>query len=157
MKPLNWKLLGIPLGVFSALGAVITHLLLVNASTIPAASWLIVVLTLGMAGALLFFGLGVRATEETPARFRGRLALATAIAANSSAWTAAVMTGWYVGITLPLLNNSVYINLRAIVAENLVCALGSLVLLVVAVIVEKWCRLADDDESSPRAANPTTV
>lgn len=157
MKPLNWKLLIIPILGAAVTGYLLTQLLLTRAYSIPTGSWLHAAFMLILSAGLLYLGLGVRSSEEKPAKYQGSLAFGIALAANAAAWTAALLVGWYAGITLPLLTEGIYLNLREIIAENLASASSCGVFLGVAIVVENWCRLSGDDQQSPRASNPTAV
>ncbi|MCS4484668.1 DUF3180 domain-containing protein [Gleimia sp. 6138-11-ORH1] len=154
MKPLSWKLLLIPILVTAFFGYLICYFLLVSAYAIPQANWLNGLLFLGLSIILLYLGWGVRTPENGKARYRGTVALRIAQAAVASAWTAAIMLGWYVGISLPLLAHTVYFARFPVLIENLLVAITTLIFLGSALLTEYWCRLDDDDET-PVAANPT--
>lgn len=156
MKPLSWKLLLIPILVMTVFGYAVCHFLLVSAYAIPQGNWLNALLFAGISVVLLYLGWGVRTKEKGSPRYRGTLALRIAQAAIAAAWTAAIMLGWYVGISLPLLVNTVHLPRTPILVENALVALTTLALLISALITEYWCRLDDDDET-PLAGNPTVA
>lgn len=66
--------------------------------------------------------------------------------AQASALTGAVMGGVYLGQTLVLLPDMNYAGRGALMLRFALAALGGLLLVVGGLLVQSWCRIADDDD-----------
>ena len=85
------------------------------------------------------------------------LAARTVVLATASAYTGALLTGWYAGHVLLVLGD-LQIESRRDLAESAGIALLCTVLLaVVGIVVERWCevRPRDDDAGGPGASAPS--
>ncbi|MDO5048613.1 MAG: DUF3180 family protein [Actinomycetaceae bacterium] len=145
MKPLSLPSLLIPAVIFGAVGAV----LLLAFPTIMFTPFT-GILFVAVAGALLYFGrkvVALKKDEETNLTATG--AMNVAMFAYSSAWVSAAAIGFFAGAILSMVRNfhADYVQTSALGA--VLSASGAIVLLVVAVLVERWCQIDDDDEQPP--------
>ncbi|MEJ5944152.1 DUF3180 domain-containing protein [Pseudokineococcus basanitobsidens] len=76
----------------------------------------------------------------------------TAVLGQASALAGAALLGWYLGQVAYLLPDVAYPLPRQSAVSLLVAAGASAVLLVAGLLVERWCRLPDDDDEPPTGA-----
>lgn len=121
-------------------------------SPTPFLGLLFVVIAVG----LWIYGRKVLALKEGQ---RGVMASTTAtniaVFAYVSAWLGAGFLGLLIGLMLPMLADLEAQYVRQAVNGSAVGAAGACALLVVAIIVERWCQLDDDDDApSARGLEP---
>lgn len=123
---------------------------------VPLLSTLVVLL---IAAVVLSLGWAVR--QYTKGKRPGLdplLAARTVVLATASAYTGALLSGWYAGQVLLVLGD-LDIEARADVAVSAGAALAATILLaVVGLVVERWCevRPGDDDDVGGAGASPAT-
>ncbi|UZN04014.1 DUF3180 domain-containing protein [Cellulomonas sp. S1-8] len=129
-----------------------------GAATPPDIPWLVVAVELVIAGVVLSMGWAVRQYQRgkrptlDPVR-----AARTAVLAKASCYTGALLTGWYGGQALSLLTDADVPGSTTLAAAAGVAVLGAVVLAVVGLVVEHWCRVpppAGDEPVRPLAADP---
>ncbi|MEJ5914000.1 DUF3180 domain-containing protein [Pseudokineococcus sp. 1T1Z-3] len=102
------------------------------------------VVTLGLGWPVRQWNRGRRDRPLDPLR-----AARTVVLGQASALAGSALLGWYVGQVLYLLPEVAY-PLQQRSAINLtIAALASAVLLVAGLLVERWCRLPEDDDDAP--------
>ncbi len=127
----------------------------------PEVPWLVVAVELLIAGVVLSMGWAVRQflqgrrPDLSPLR-----AARTAVLAKASCYTGAVLVGWYGGQVLTALGDLEIEAQRARAAAAGLAVLGAVVLAVVGLVVEWFCRVpppedgAKDDPTRPREPAP---
>ncbi|MDY6054652.1 DUF3180 domain-containing protein [Micrococcus sp.] len=101
--------------------------------------------------AVLSLALGWRVRQDRarpPARRMDPLAAArTLVLGQAAGFAGAALAGWHAGAAVPV---ALRAGLEApTVREALVMAAGSLVLLAVGALVERWCRIPPEEEGPP--------
>lgn len=111
-----------------------------------------------IAAVVLGLGRAVRQfTEGKRPSLDPLLAARTVVLATASAYTGALLSGWYAGQVLLVLGD-LQIESRRDLAESAGLALlGTVLLAVVGLVVERWCevRPPDDDAGAPGASAPS--
>lgn len=122
--------------------------------------WYAAALIVLIAAIVFYFGWTVRSylAGRRPS-LSGVRAARTAVLAKASAYTGAVLSGWYVAnlvMVIPNLVSDARIS-RAVAAG--LCLLASLTLVVVALIAERWCQLpppgSGDAKRTERSSSPS--
>ncbi len=82
------------------------------------------------------------------------IAARTVVLATASAYTGALLTGWYAAQVVVVLGDLALGPRREIAVTAGIAALAAVVLAVVGLVVERWCEVPppDDDEGGPSAA-----
>ncbi|EPD31114.1 DUF3180 family protein [Gleimia europaea] len=143
MKPLSVSSLVILFAATTAVGALVLVLLPTFMFT-PYSG----LLFLAIAAVLFFFGRRVHALRKGEARrISATGAMNVAMFAYSAAWVSAATIGFFFGATLAMLRNAHAEYVQTSMLGAIVSALGAAVLLVVAVVVERWCHLDDDEDA----------
>ncbi|HHT40135.1 MAG TPA: DUF3180 family protein [Actinomyces sp.] len=145
MKPLSLPRLLIPATIFAAVGVVL--LLVFPTIMFTPFTGLIFVL---VAATLFYFGRKVVAfkeKEDTSMTATG--AMNVAMFAYSSAWVSAATIGFFVGALISMTRYMHADYVRASMLGAVLSGAGAIILLIVAIIVERWCQLDDDDEQPP--------
>ncbi|MBO0901344.1 DUF3180 domain-containing protein [Cellulomonas sp. zg-ZUI222] len=127
-----------------------------GAATPPDVPWLVVAVELVIAGVVLSMGWAVRQYQ------RGRRPLLdpvraarTAVLAKASCYTGALLTGWYGGQALSLLTDADVPGNSARAGSAGVAVVGAVVLAVVGLVVEHWCRIPPPDAEEPAVRRRT--
>lgn len=139
----------------TVVGYIFTHILLVNAYGLPRGGTSFIVTFTVLAVVLLYFGWGIRRNANKPPKFKGLTAYFVTLLAHASAWTGALLTGWYIGITLPWYLDMPQFELNEVTIVNILCVIASITVWGISIIVESWCRLDDDED--PQSAGATTI
>ncbi|MDO5034721.1 MAG: DUF3180 domain-containing protein [Actinomycetaceae bacterium] len=145
MKPLSVLNLAIAFVIFALVGA-LTLAIFPTLMFTPFTG----LMFLGIAAVLFYFGRKVVALRKGESRkLSATGAMNVAMFAYSSAWVSAGSLGFFIGSALSMLRNLHSTYVRISIAGALLSAVGALILLIIAVIVERWCQIDDDDESGP--------
>ena len=116
---------------------------------VPLLSCLVVLLIAGVVG-----GLGWRVRQYLNGRRPGLdplLAARTVVLATASAYTGALLTGWYAGQVLLVLGDLQIEARREIAVAAGAAAVCTVVLTVVGVVVERWCEVPPPEDDGERA------
>jgi len=86
------------------------------------------------------------------------VAARTVVLATAAAWTGALLTGWYVGQVLVVLGDLEIAARRDVAVAAGAALVGTVVLAVVGLVVERWCEVKppDDGPGSGLSAGVTT-
>lgn len=148
MNPLSLRALGVVAAVAGAIGFLLHYSLKVRALTYIAPTPFLGLLFLLIAWGLWFYGRKVVALKDGN---REAISVTTAtnvaVFAYASAWIGAGFTGLLTGLVIPMLSDLESSFVESAVTGALLAGLGALILTVVAVIVERWCHVDEDDES----------
>jgi hypothetical protein len=120
---------------------------------VPALAWLVILLI-----AAVVLGLGWNVRQYTRGKRPGLdllIAARTVVLATASAYTGALLAGWYVAQVLVTLGD-LQISVRREVAIAAGIAAGAAIALaIVGLIVERWCEIPpEDDEGSTAEGIP---
>lgn len=122
---------------------------------VPVLAWLVI---LAIAGVVCVLGWNVRqyAVGRRP-RIDLLLAARTVVLATASAYTGALLTGWYAAQVLVTLGDWEVSSRREVAVTAGVAALAAIALLVVGLVVERWCEVTprDDDQGGASTAPGT--
>ena len=105
-----------------------------------------------IAGAVLSMGWAVRQfTQGKRPGLDPLLAARTVVLATAAAHTGALLTGWYVAHVLLVLGDLEIEARRALAVSAGIALLGTVVLAVVGLVVERWCEVPppDDEPGGP--------
>lgn len=124
---------------------------------VPALSSLVVLLIAAVVASL---GWAVR--QYTRGRRPGLdplLAARTVVLATASAYTGALLTGWYGAHVLVVLGDLGIETRRELAVSAGLAMLGTVALVVVGLLVERWCEVRgdEDDEGGPPAASSSAA
>ncbi len=139
-------LLAVVLGV-AVVGAVVGRALAAQGVHLPPVAWVEDVAILLLAGVIFWMGWAVRAYQKgdrpdlDPIR-----AARTFVLAKAGALTGAILAGRYLATVLGLLGDLDIAALRDRVLAAAVAALCALVLMVVGLVVERFCELPPPDD-----------
>ncbi|WP_136518434.1 MULTISPECIES: DUF3180 domain-containing protein [Cellulomonas] len=126
-----------------------------GASQPPEVPWLVVAVELVIAGVVLALGWAVRQYQQGKRPTLNPLRAArTAVLAKASCYTGALLVGWYGGQALSLLTDSDVPGNPARAAAAGLAALGALVLAVVGLVVEHFCRIPPPDAEAEGRREP---
>ncbi|QGQ20370.1 DUF3180 family protein [Cellulomonas sp. JZ18] len=126
-----------------------------GAATPPEVPWLVVAVELVIAGVVLALGWSVRQYQQGRRPTLNPLRAArTAVLAKASCYTGALLVGWYGGQALSLLTDADVPGNPTRAAAAGVAALGALVLAVVGLVVEHFCRIPPPDADAERRVEP---
>ena len=79
------------------------------------------------------------------------LAARTVVLATASAYTGALLSGWYAAHVLVVLRDLAIPARRAVAVSALIALLCTVVLTVVGLVVERWCEVRPQDPDEPGA------
>ncbi len=122
---------------------------------VPVVAWVVVLVIAGLVGAL---GWNVRQyTAGRRPELDMLLAARTVVLATASAYTGALLTGWYAAQVLVVLGDLDIPGRRDVAVTAGVAAGAAIVLVAVGLVVERWCEVPppDDDEGGGAAASGT--
>lgn len=111
---------------------------------VPLLSCVVVLL---IAGAVLSLGWSVR--QYTRGKRPGMdvlVAARTVVLAKASAYTGALLTGWYAGHSLLALGDLQIEARRDLAVSGAVATVCTLLLIAVGLLVERWCEVPGDDD-----------
>lgn len=123
----------------------------------PSVPWMVAAVLLVLAGIVLRLGLAVRQYQRGKKPELSALRAArTAVLAKASAYTGAMLAGWYAAQTLVLLVDLANEPLRAGALSAGGATLASVVVAVVGLVVERFCRLPppSDEATADGAPHP---
>lgn len=119
---------------------------------VPPIAWLVVLL---IAGVVAVLGWTVRqyARGKRP-EMDVLVAARTVVLATASAYTGALLTGWYAAQVLITLPDLEFSGRRDIATSAGIAALSAVALAVLGLVAERWCEVppGDDDEGGPGAS-----
>lgn len=138
------------------LGATVVSWLLVRlldsrGLSVTGVSWLVDAALLALTVLVLWLGLGVRAyLKGRRPRLDGLRAARTLVLAKAATLTGSLLAGWYLGQVLALLPDLGIEARRSDALSAAVATACAVLLAVVGLVVERWCRLppGDDDEET---------
>ncbi|WP_182113020.1 DUF3180 domain-containing protein [Actinotalea sp. JY-7876] len=116
------------------------------------------VLVLGIAAVVLALGRSVRLfTQGKRPGLDPLLAARTVVLATASAYTGALLTGWYAGHVLIVLGDLAIPARRDLAVTAGTAMVCTVVLAVVGLVVERWCEVPppDDDVEGSGASAPS--
>jgi hypothetical protein len=123
---------------------------------VPAVAWLVVLLIAAVVG-----GLGWNVRQYTRGKRPGLdvlIAARTVVLATASAYTGALLTGWYAAQILVTLGDLQIESRRDVALAALIAVGAAVVLGVVGLVVERWCEVhppeEDDVGGSTAAGSP---
>jgi len=146
MTPTTWRILAAIAVPAAALGWAVTRLVDAYASRAIAVPWSLPVVMLGLAGVLALW------TRSVRARLAGKpgttpvpplLAARTAALALAGSRTGAVVGGFYAGVLLGLVPGRESDYVRTLLLAAGLTVVGSVLLVVVSLWLERVCRLPD--------------
>ena len=116
---------------------------------IPVLAWLLVLLI-----AALVLGLGWNVRQYTRGKRPGLdvlVAARTVVLATASAYTGALLTGWYAAQVLVTLADLQFESRRDVAVSAAIAVGAAVVLAVVGLLVERWCEVPppDEDDDGP--------
>jgi len=161
MHRTRWQTLALWAFATTAVSSLVVRALASRGIEAPEVPWLVVAVELVIAAVVLSMGWAVRQflqgkrPDLSPIR-----AARTAVLAKASCYTGAVLVGWYGGQVLAVLGDLDIEPQRVRAAAAGLAVLGALVLAVVGLVVEWFCRVpppedgAKDDPSRPREPAP---
>lgn len=121
---------------------------------LPWVSGLVVLLIAGFVGAL---GWNVRQyTKGDRPDLDAITAARTVVLATASAYTGALLSGWYLGHLLLALPDLAIDSRRDLALSAVVTAGCAVVLAVVGLVVERWCEVSEDDDEDPPGGDAAT-
>lgn len=133
------------------LGWVAQQLVVSAGRSVPILNWTALP-TMGGVSALTL-AMGIRVRRYTQGKLKSRLdpiaAARTLILAQASAYAGTLIAGWHVGIAAQLLGATGFGS--AAVRSSLLMIGAGVVMVIVGLIVEKFCKVPPDDPSSPDA------
>jgi len=122
----------------------------------PEVPWTVPVLLLAIAAAVLVLGWTVRQYQQGKRPGIDMIRAArTAVLGKASAFTGAVLGGWYGGQLLCLLGELVNEPLRRAALAAALATVAALVLAVVGLLVERFCRLPPPKDEPAAGEEPT--
>lgn len=148
----RWTTLLALTAVVAAVTWIALDALLDRGTAPPQVPWLVAAVEVVIAGVVLSMGWAVRQF------LRGRRpdldpirAARTAVLAKASCYTGALLAGWYGGQALALVTDLAVPGNGGRAAAAGVAAAGAVVLAVVGLVVERFCRVPPPDENAVRA------
>lgn len=121
----------------------------------PSVPWTVAAVLLVLAGIVLRLGLAVRQYQRGKKPNLDPLRAArTAVLAKASAYTGGILTGWYAAQTLVLLMDLANEPLRAGALSAGGGTLAAVVLAVVGLVVERFCRLPPPSDEAQAEGEP---
>lgn len=148
MKPLSLRALGAVAVVAGGIGFLLHYSFKVSAITYIAPTPFLGLLFLLIAWGLWYYGRKVLALKDgNRDAISATAATNVAVFAYASAWIGAGFTGLLAGLIVPMLGDLESSFVQSAVTGALLAGLGSLNLTMIAVIVERWCHVDEDDES----------
>lgn len=124
---------------------------------VPVVAWVVVLAIAGAVGAL---GWNVRQyTSGRRPELDMLVAARTVVLATASAYTGALLTGWYAAQVLVVLGDLDIPGRRDVAVTAGIATGAAVVLVVVGLVVERWCEVPppDDDEGGGAAASGTAA
>ncbi len=146
MTPLKKRVLLAVAVLAGAITAIVVRLLLVRAVAVASPTIYLGVLFLAVAVALLILGRLVVGYRRGTVDLAPTSAAAIAAFANVAAWVGAAFSGILAGIAGVMLSVLDYSSAWDGAFGAMISGGGAVAMTVVAVIVEWWCRIGDDDE-----------
>ncbi|MDO5722708.1 MAG: DUF3180 domain-containing protein [Actinomycetaceae bacterium] len=150
MKTLSIRTLALVAACSGVLAAIATYAVKLRAGTYPQITPLMGVLFLSISLLLWVWGRKIVAYKEKRTHLDLTSAVNVAYLAYSAAWTGAIFTGALSGLIIPMLTTLESVYVQQAVWKAGLSALAALTMTVVAVIVERWCRRDEDDETPQR-------
>lgn len=124
---------------------------------VPALAWVVIGVIAAVVGAL---GWNVRqyTTGRRP-ELDMLMAARTVVLASASAYTGALLTGWYAAQVLVVAGDFELAARRDVAISAAIAVVAAVVLAVVGLVVERWCEIPppDDDEGGAPAASGTAA
>src|SRR5690606_29557896 len=121
----------------------------------PSVPWSVAAVLVLLAGIVLRLGLAVRQYQRGKKPDLSPLRAArTAVLAKASAYTGGILTGWYAAQALVLLADLANEPLRAGALSAGGAALAAVVLAVVGLVVERFCRLPPPSDEAKVEGDP---
>ena len=157
MQRTRWQALLLWAGVTAVVSGVLLRTLAAYGVEAPEVPWLVVAVELLIAAVVFSMGWAVRQfllgkrPDLSPIR-----AARTAVLAKASCWTGALLAGWYGGQVLAVLGDLDIEAQRERAAAAGLAVAGAVVLAVVGLVVEWFCRVPppEDDAARTSAAAP---
>jgi len=124
---------------------------------VPVLAWVVILVIAAVVG-----GLGWNVRQYTAGKrpeLDMLLAARTVVLATASAYTGALLTGWYAAQVLVVLGDIDLAARREVAVTAGIAALAAVLLAVVGLVVERWCEIPppDDDEGGASAASGTAA
>lgn len=122
----------------------------------PEVPWLVIAVEVLIATVVLTMGWAVRQylRGKRPTLNPIRAAR-TAVLAKASCYTGAVLTGWYGGQVLVVLGDLAIASQRARAGSAALAMLGALIMAVVGLVVEWFCRIPPPEDGAARDGDRT--
>lgn len=149
MQPLSVKALAFGAVIAAVLGALVTHLVRLNAGSYPVITPLLGLTFTLIAAVELYNGRRVQRLKKDGMGISLTSAAAVAVFAYCAAWTGTLCGGALVGLIGAVSTNLSSAYARQALLGAVIAALGAAVMTAVSVIVERWCHRDDDDEMRP--------
>jgi len=155
MRRTPWTRLLLVAVVTAAVAAAVLRLAESRGATllpVPAFAWLVVLLIAAVV-AVLAWTVRQYARGKRP-EIDLIMAARTVVLATASAYTGALLTGWYMAQVLVTLGDLQLAPRREVAISAGVATVAALVLAVVGLVAERWCEVPppDDDEGGAAAA-----
>ncbi|MDO5729665.1 MAG: DUF3180 family protein [Actinomycetaceae bacterium] len=149
MKPLSLRALTGGAAIVGVLGFLLHYSFKVRALTYIAPTPFLGLLFILIACGLWYYGRKVLALKNgNRDAISVTSATNVAVFAYASAWIGAGFTGLLIGLVLPMLSDLESSYVESAVMGALQAGVGAFSLTVVAVVVERWCHIDEDDESA---------
>jgi len=162
MQSTRWQTL-LLVSVVVAVGTwMVLHTLAGRGGLPPTVPWLVVVVELVIAGAVFALGWQVRQyLHGKRPNLEALRAARTVVLAKASCYTGALLAGWYGGHVLELVSNLSEPGNSGRAVGAAIAAAGGIVLAVVGLVVERFCRIPPPEAGADRnrersAPDPTT-
>lgn len=147
----RWPTLLALAAVVAAVTWIVLDVLVDNGTAPPQVPWLVAAVEVVIAGVVLAMGWAVRQflRGKRPGLDPIRAAR-TAVLAKASCYTGALLAGWYGGQALALVTDLAVPGNGGRAAAAAVATGGAVVLAVVGLVVERFCRVPPPDEGAVR-------
>ncbi len=156
MSPLSWVRLTITAALMAVVAFVVSRILLGAGHTPMTVPWTALVVSVAVAGIVVWLGWTVRQYRrgDNPG-LSGLRAMRIAVIAQAAAYTGALLAGGYGGYGVAVALEWAHAPRREVALSALLGLLGAAVLAVAGKLAERWCKLDGDDRDDPPAEGAT--